>query len=60
MTQSERILGTRFGITHACPLQSAQQITSIRLHSTLQQMMKTKEGSGGKLRGGEEGKEVRG
>lgn len=51
MTQSEWILRTRFGIIHACPVQSGHQITSIRLHSALQQMMRTRQGGGGNEEG---------
>lgn len=51
MTQSEGILGTRFSIIHACPMQSERKITSIGLQSALPQMMKTREGGreGGRL-----------
>lgn len=48
MTQSERILETRLGIIHACPMQSEQQIASIRTHSALKQIMKKKVGVQGK------------
>lgn len=60
MTQSKRILGVRLGIIHACPMQSQHQITSIRRHSALLQMMKMVEGGERKGSGEKEKKKAKG